>query len=367
MYAIAMIMVVSVHAAGGGVSLLSDWFPYGGICLCIFMFSSGYFYKRSSEDHLLKYIWKKTRTLMIPLYIYSIVYALFIQLTRLKGFTIGGGMNLKSVFIAPLIDGHQFGYPLGGWYVTPLFMVEVFSILVHKLLHKIKKDMPEGVFLVLSIILGIAGNELACFGYLDGWWLCLVRMLYFVPFYALGIFYKSNLEKYDKKIPTFWYLTCVFALKFITSFCFGKVLNYKPSWCDNFTEGPIMPIVIGVLGIALWLRIATVMEPVIGKSKWLNLVADNTYSIMMNHFLGFMCLKTVFALFNKFTTFCSDFDWGSYKSNLFWFYQPRGLNCTLILYVVVGIVFSIIVQKEIDRIKAFGKSVIGKIVSKKKA
>ena len=35
-----------------------------------------------------------------------------------------------------------------------------------------------------------------------------------------------------------------------------------------------MPIIIGFLGIALWMRIATIMEPVFGRKKWINLLSD---------------------------------------------------------------------------------------------
>lgn len=132
---------------------------------------------------------------------------------------------------------------------------------------------------------------------------------------------------------------------------FGKTLAYTPSWCNDFAEGPIMPIVIGVLGIALWMRIATIIEPIVGKSKWINLIADNTYSIMMNQFLGFMIVKTIYALVSKMNLGFSDFDLNNYKTNIWYYYQPKGLKHTLIIYVVVGIAFSIVVQKIIDVVR----------------
>lgn len=44
-------------------------------------------------------------------------------------------------------------------------------------------------------------------------------------------------------------------------------------------------LIVAYLGIAFWLRI--------GDNKYINLIADNTYSIMMNQFLGFMIVKTI--------------------------------------------------------------------------
>ena len=129
--------------------------------------------------------------------------------------------------------------------------------------------------------------------------------------------------------------------------------TYNPVWCDDFTEGPILPIIIGYLGIAFWMRIATVLQPVIGNSKWINLLAENTYSIMMNQFLGFMLVKVIFALFCKYNLGFFDFDLNSFKTNIWYYYIPRNSHYSLTIYVVVGIVFSIIVQNILDYIKKF--------------
>ena len=217
--------------------------------------------------------------------------------------------------------------------------------------YLIKSDMSEWFFFAVNIILGILGNNLACKGYLANWWLVLVRMLYFVPFYGLGIIYKTKLENYEKRISSFWYFMTIFFIRLVIIYYYGKQLAYTPSWCSDFTEGPIMPVIIGFIGIALWMRIATILEPVIGKSKWINLIANNTYSIMMNQFLGFMIVKTIFAFMNKYYHHFLDFDWARYKTDIWYYYIPRGVEHTLIIYLIVGILFPIGIQKMIDWIK----------------
>lgn len=352
LYAVAMIMVVCSHCYGGGVSvLLNDWFPYMGHHLALFAFGSGYFYKDSSENNSIRYVGKKIKTLIIPLYVYTIIYGLFVQVMRTKGFTIGGPFNFHNVVLAPLNDGHQFVYTTGGWFVVPLFLVEVYTVFVRKLVHKISKKVPEIVFLLLSVVLGLVGNTLACNGFTFDWWVVLIRMLYFLPFYSFGIFYNRVLEKYDK-LPSFWYFTILFIIRGAIIYYYGTNIAYIPSWCRDFTEGPVMPMIIGLLGIALWMRISTVMEPVLGRSKWINLIADNTYSIMMNQFLGFMFVKTLFAGLSKYAHIFQDFDWASYKSDISWYFKPRSLDYSLIIYVVAGIAVSIIIQKIIDFVKA---------------
>ena len=213
LYAFAIIMVVLDHADGGGLALKTDWYLYGGLPLPLFIFCSGYFYRDADEDHAGMYIRRKAKTLLIPMYLYTIAYGLIVQLLRAKGFAMGGDLTPENILIAPLVNGHQFVYNMGGWFIAPLFMVEIYNLLVRKLLKLINPQISETVFFVIGILSGLAGNQLACMGFLAGWRLALVRMLYFVPFYSLGIFYRRILEKTDRKIPSFRLFTVIFAIK----------------------------------------------------------------------------------------------------------------------------------------------------------
>lgn len=351
LYAVGMIMVVCGHAEGGGINLFFDWFHYTGMHLALFMFCSGYFYRRESENSLCGYILKKVKKLIIPLYIYNLFYALFVQIMRHFGFIIGNTLTLCDLLIAPITNGHQFVYNMAGWFVIPLFIVETYNILIRVILRKVKNDISEWVFFLIALFAGLGGNQMACIGNNNGWWLVLVRMLYFVPFYELGILYREKLESIDRKISSFWYFSFLLVFKLATICYLGKLPMYTPSWCSDFIDGPLMPIITGYLGIAFWLRIAILMEPAIGRSKWLNLVADNTYSIMMNHFVGFMLVKGVYAGCNKFLGVFQDFDWIRFKTDIWYLYIPGGIGNTRIIYLFAGIAFPVLVQLFINRIK----------------
>ncbi|SFT33260.1 Fucose 4-O-acetylase [Lachnospiraceae bacterium XBD2001] len=352
LYAIGIIMVVSGHC-GGGINVAGEWFPYGGMHLPLFVFCSGYFYKDSSESAYSRYICKKFRSLIIPFWIYNVVYGLFVQMIRPFGFNLGGDFTWQNLFIEPFTNGHQFLFNMGGWFVVPLFLVEVYNVTRRKICGLLPWNTSEWGYFLFDVFLGIAGNQLAIMGYNTGWWLTLVRMLYFLPFYELGILYNRKLEAYDKKIPSFPYFCFVFAVKLIIIFYLGRVPAYGPSWCNDFKDGPFMPIVIGVLGIMFVLRFACILEPVIGRSRWINLVADNTFSIMMNQFLGFMLVKTVFSLFNLWANRCIDFNWEAFQNDIWYYFIPRGISNTLIIYLIVGIAFPIFIQKILDRMKSF--------------
>jgi fucose 4-O-acetylase-like acetyltransferase len=85
LYAIGMIMVVAGHCNGGGISLINDWFPYRGLHLPLFVFCSGYFYQKRNEDDVIHYCIKKLKTLVIPLYIYTLAYGLIVKVLNNKG------------------------------------------------------------------------------------------------------------------------------------------------------------------------------------------------------------------------------------------------------------------------------------------
>lgn len=272
------------------------------------------------------------------------------------GFTIGGGgYSLLKLFIYPIRTGDQYVYNLGGWFVIPLFMIEIFNVVVRKFLDLlVDSDLYENkreIFIcTFYLLLGICGNYLARKGLNTGWWLVLVRMLHFLPFYGIGTFYRRVLEKYDTVSSTV-YFTVIFALQLVIILVYGKLPAYSQQWCNSFTEGSILPILEGCLGVALWLRIAKVLEPVLGNNKLVLLISNNAFAIMIHQFLGFMLMKTLFAILNL-CGYCSDFNWEAYKTDIWYYYFPKGMYQTGILYIVAGLFFPIAVQMFCLKVKS---------------
>ena len=355
LYAIGIVLVVKEHADGAALSFLQHWFPTDGMLMGMFTFASGYFYSSKAEANVGGYLLKKTKHLLVPIYLYNFAYGVFVQLTRLKGFTIGGDFTLWNLLVSPLYDGHQFLYNLGGWYMVSLFFLECIHILLRKLISKIPIHVHETVWFLTGIALGVLGSYLAGKGWCGhhvGWKLVVVRILYFVPYFAAGIYYRRFFESYDRMIPSGLYFLIIFVLKYLISLRYGKMPRFFPSWCEEFYYGVFTPTLSGLLGVAFWFRICTLLEPVFGKSKAVNLIANNTYSITINHFLGFMAVKTVFGLLSHvFPSVFYYFDWEAYKSNIWWNYWPKDLPSTTLLYVTAGVLVPIIIQKVLDTIK----------------
>lgn len=350
LYLIGIVSIIISHCGPGGIDLLYNWFPFNSFFLALFAFTSGYFFRESKTEHTMQYIVYKFKKLIVPLYLYNLFYGFLVAFLRQFGFTIGGDFTLYNLFIEPLKTGHQFGYNLPCWFVVPLFLIEVFYIVFYKLLKMLPVKINDYVLFIFELVLGLIGICLAKCGYYANWGLVLTRFLYFVPFYGLGILYKSRLEKWDK-VPNILYFSFIFIVQLFIITIYGAPVSYSIVWCDNFTHNIFMPFIIGIIGIAFWFRIGRILTPALKGSKCLKVITDNSYSIMANQILGFMAVKTVFALLAVFTPLCSDFNMAEFKTNIWYFYLPRGIFQWGILYVVSGIVIPIIIQICINKIK----------------
>lgn len=350
LYAVGIVMITAGHTYGGGITLFNYWFPFFGFHLALFAFCSGYFYNSSAETDLKLYVIKKIKKLIIPLYVYNIVYGLFTTAVHQFGFTMGDEISLYTLFIAPIKNGHQFAYNLGGWFLIPLFMLEMVNVIVRKVIHRFGQ-VPEWIFFIASLALGIVGNRISYLGYNQEWWVVLDRFLYFLPFFGAGIFYRRVFEKYDKRIPSFWYFVVLIAIRLAIAYHYNGIPTLIPSWCNDFPANPLLPIILGYTGIAFWMRIACIIEPVIGKSKYVNLLADNTFSIMMNQFLGFFLVNAIYAAGKTWLGIFSAFDISRWKTDLWYYYLPNEVNQTLIIYLVFGIAIPILIQKIINATK----------------
>lgn len=361
LYLIGIISIIISHCGQGGIDLLYNWFPFNSFFLALFAFTSGYFFRESKTEHTMKYIVYKFKKLIVPLYLYNLFYGLLVLFLRQFGFTIGGDFTLYNLFIEPLKTGHQFAYNLPCWFVIPLFMIEVFYILFYKLLKMLPVKINDYVLFIFELALGLAGVYLAKCGYYANWGLVLTRFLYFVPFYGLGILYKNKLEKWDKA-PDLLYFSCIFAVQLLIITIYGQPVFYSIVWCDNFNHNIFMPFIIGVVGIAFWFRVGRILTPALKQSKCLKIITDNSYSIMVNQILGFMIVKGIFALLSIFTPLCSDFNLTEFKTNIWYFYLPRGIFQWGILYVSAGIIIPVIIQWCINK----GKNICTEFYIKRK-
>ena len=166
----------------------------------------------------------------------------------------------------------------------------------------------------------------------------------------MGILYNRKLEKYDT-LSNIKYFLIVFLLQFIIIYIEGKSPGFTVVWCKDFTDNLLLPFMVGFLGIAFWLRVAKILEPITKDSKVLNTISDNSLPIVEHQFLGFFILKLLFALFSRFTPLFTGFNISEFKNNFLYYYVPKDLSVLYFLYLVFGIVIPILIARILKECK----------------
>lgn len=360
MYAVGIIIVVASHTARGGVSLFYEWFDPHTFIVPHFLFCSGYFFKDSSVEHAGRYILKKARHLLIPLYGWNLFYALVVFVTSKAGFTIGTPVTIGSLLWSPLFDGFQFGYNCSCWFLAPLFLIEVINVLLRKAVRNWNKApvLKESVIFAFYLGLSFLGIFLAKKYFVNSffWWNLLMRVMFFISAYGFGTFFNRVLEKYDRRISSWLYFLVVAGIEVIIILALGRVPVYDLAWGAKYTDGVILPVLVGFLGVLFWLRIARIVEPVTKNNRIVNALSSGTMYIMVHHFLGTMLVKGIIAVIAKATPLFGDFDFGAFKTELFYYYLPNGMDQFRIVYLLAGLTVPLLIRMLADRIRIFRKN-----------
>lgn len=344
--ALAIIMVVAGHL-GYGILTLGELFPYYSFHIPLFMFISGYFYRESEEEHPLLYIKKKVFRLLVPYLIWNLIYGIIASVMHAWGFTMGEAVSFRTLFIEPFLHGYQFIYNYASWFVPVLFIVEILNLAARFILRK--TAATEWIMLVGSLIVGMATVQLAIEGHVWGDYKAAGRILFLFPCYQMGRFYHEKLEKHDT-LGNLPYFAIVLSVQALLNICCNG-LAFSSVWCTGFANGPVVPYVTSVTGIAFWLRIARVLTPTVGGSREVRYLGRNTYAVMMHHVMVFMLIKTVIAGIASITGLCGDFDFEQFYTNIDYIYLVRGSEQFKMVYMVLGIILPLSLQYGLGRFR----------------
>ena len=105
--AIGIILVAAGHL-GYDLFDIGGLFPYYSFHVFIFLFVSGYFYRTQAQERIGRYLLGKCRTLLLPYFIWNLFYGILTEVLHRAGFAIGEPLSLKTMFLSPFLDGHQF-------------------------------------------------------------------------------------------------------------------------------------------------------------------------------------------------------------------------------------------------------------------
>ncbi len=371
--ALTIIMVVAGHC-GYHILTVGELFPYYSFHVPLFMFISGYFYKDSEEEKPLNYVKKKLRRLILPYMIWNLIYGLISWAMRAAGFAMGEGISFRTLFIEPFLHGYQFIYNYAAWFVPVLFIIEMMNLLPRIILRSVIRgvwrlcgkmsgriveeselskekegNIIEWVMLTGSLLVGIMVVWLAIGGHVWGNYKAPGRILLLFPCFQMGQFYLKKLEKHDNlgNVP---YFAVLIGIQVVLN-VFSNGLAFSAVWCTGFANGPVMPYITIISGIAFWLRVAKIITPAVGESRAVQYLGRNTYAVMMHHVMALMLVKIVIAAVAARTGACADFNFEQFYTNIDYYYLVRSAEQFEMVYLAAGIVLPLGLQRGIDRIR----------------
>ena len=345
--AIAMVLVIMGHV-NEQLLTFGGLFPYYSFHIALFLFISGYFYKEDQEEKIPSYIVKKAKHLLIPYFIWNLFYGIVVIGLRACGFYIGNEPSLWTLLAEPFLSGHQFSYNAPAWFVPALFLAQAANVVIRRILRFVKIQ-NEWIIQGIYLCMGFAVVWLSANGYVYDWYRIPGRIMYMLPCFQMGKLYRAKLEEKDR-LPNWLYFGILFAVQlFLVANCNG--LAVSAAWCNGFLNGPVIPYLTAVTGIAFWLRTAKILLPVFEKSRFWNYLGDNTYAVMMHQLPAMMLVSGIFAAANRMLGAFGDFSWDHFLTDVYYVYLPGGQEAFRWIYVIAAICLPLTLQKGIDLTK----------------
>lgn len=341
--ALGIIFVVSGHL-GYSAFEMGGLFPYYSFHVFVFLFVSGYFYKEEAENSVIKYIGKKCKTLLIPYFLWNLFYGMVAELLHGAGFSLGKNLSLTTLVLQPFTDGHQFLYNFSAWFVPALFLVEVINVLMRKILGFLHLK-NEWLIFAGCLVCGMIAVQLAIEGRVWGYYKLPGRLLFMMPGFQMGRIYKEKLEKFDT-LSDGWYFLIVTVLQTVISI-FSAGLAFGTVWVSSFANGPIVPYLTIMTGIAFWLRIAKLIEGVPALSEKMVFLGRNTYVVMMHHVAIFMLIKGMCYVCSCYTSLCADFSQELFFHDIGYVYLIGGAEGSKWIYLLAGIGVPLLIKNAI--------------------
>lgn len=315
--ALGIIAVVSCHLGlnlfniiGIPISSIRELFPEYSYHMPLFIFASGYFYKRIYESNILEMVVKRFQSIIKYTKCNLFYFLLCFILINLGLLSIDVNLSLKSLLIEPFLGGFQFYFNGPGWFVPFLFLLQVIFTGMRKAIglklesFKNRTDTnlkQEGILLLVLIVTGFTSTSLSnTYPVINdnmNIYQSFLRILFGLQFFQLGFIYKEFLEKkLNLSYKSFFIvLTCKIIIDLIFGYYTFSLRTIK------FNDHSILPFIVSVLGILYCLHLVKFIIYIGNKVSTrvvsvMCIIGDNTWSIMMHHLLIKWCLGGIYGL-----------------------------------------------------------------------
>lgn len=281
LYVLAIIMVIDDHT-NCQIGILTKIFPYDSFFMPLFVFASGYFFKKQG---ILRNIKHKIKKLLIPIVVWNIVMLVisflfdkvfgtrWFYMPTIKGFIISLFNNTMTTLNGP------------AWFVIMLFWVSIVYNILRNVIkpNKISDSIITGIFTLLGFFtIYICSKGF----YSKGWkYVFLFKIAFYIQFYHLGYIFKTYIEKNFQKLNKYFVCGSCICINIILILIFGEKINfYATSEMNGFSYW-YLPLITSITGIAFWYTIMNYLSNKIVSNKNVTLIAKNTFTIMETHLL----------------------------------------------------------------------------------
>lgn len=338
--AILIVMVIDCHS-GSRLGLFASIFPYDSFFMPLFVFCSGYFYKKRP---FFTDCWRKFKSLLVPYIVWSVLSNLFCYLLQKLNIvywykpTIQNFARLLWVDPISTING-------AGWFALMLFHVAVIYSLLR---NTILKDSVRSdyLFLLASIVLGMGAVFLCMEGRNALYELnALFRAVFFLQFFHIGYMFRRYWEPIIQHFSKFYICClCVLINEVLIGFYGSDILFCATAYMESFNSW-FLPLITSVTGGLFWYTISSFLAQTVKSVTLVNFVADNTFNIMMSH-LFFLCIPTFCILFSIKSGHnpCPDYDIAPFLKNAWNKYTPGMWLIDFFLGLLGSLAFSYLIQ-----------------------
>ncbi len=343
-----IIAVVSAHTGGGGVIFpLENWVSPVFFFMPMFVFVSGFFYNANADNtNYFSFLKQKILTLVLPYFIWNLIYGVLNMLAREHNIIeYGDKFDWYSLFVRPWVDGHQFHFNIPAWFLLTLFIDVMVIFTLRKLLKKIH-ILNDFSFLIFTFVISLISIIVAQKGYNYGFYLCVVKAGFMLPYFQLGYIYKKHENAFTEKNKL---LIVIFSVMLaVCLFADGKNGLGALVVFAKFSGNPLLITAVTTLSILLTVCIFEMFAPVFENNKLVNAIGNNTFSIMMHH--GFIVFMMNFGLFvlNKFVNVPS-FNVETFRHSI-WYAYPGRISKIKIAYMILGVGIPILCKFLYDKL-----------------
>lgn len=340
--ALGILFVVDAHT-GAGVGFFTGVFPYDSFFMPMFMFISGYFWKEQTAltwKTAVGELIRKFRKLMIPYLLWAAFYGFLVMALN------GCGMDwpkpeLREFIYSLMTDGTTFSINGAAWFVPTLFVVTAAYTLLRRLLGQFWKDTAA-----LIVLFGLGGVTVWLTMLPGGVYvkaLHLYKLCFFIQFFHLGYCFHKRLEAWFDSVSTLKMCLCAAAVNLLLLAVYGDIsFGTYASMSGFFANNPFLPLITSVTGICFWLKIAKLLEPVLGQNRLVNYISGSTFFIMMHHLLFVNVFSALLWAGKELgVPVLSGFDPAAFRADPWYLYTPNDwLKAAYFLFSVTAAVLS---------------------------